>query len=476
MKYKLNNKLGIFSLGVSVAIIVIVAVIAVNSLFQRDKEITTRLIFETLSVEVEKEFDHPLYITKTMENDTFLRDYLEAETELPSQQLSRQMGRYLEAIRAGNEWEGVYFTSAKTLNYYSPQGLVKVLDPRSDPYDQWYYDFIESGRDYALDVEFDQCNNDIWTVFIDKRMEAKDGTLLGVCTVGMRMDELLAQIHRLEKKYEVSIYSTDADGHVQIGSEHIAGTRLFEDQLAEYGRGADIHAYKTRQSYIVSQYVPMLDWYLVVVNDQNLFTGIVSSHIYITFGIGILLLLLILVANLELSAWQNRTLASKADTDPLTGVFNRRGAEKRINIYLMSKHRLRQGGALFLADMDNFKRVNDTLGHGKGDEVLVEAAKLLSSSFRNNDIVCRLGGDEFLVFCPGMTNMDTIVKKAEELLLGCRRTVRNGDKEVESGMSIGIAVYPQHGTVLEELTEKADKALYAAKDAGRCSYRVFGGL
>ena len=461
------------SLGVSIAIIVIVAVVAVNSLFQRDKEITTRLIFETLSVEVEKEFDHPLFITKTMENDTFLRDFLERETELPQQELSEQMGRYLEAIRAGNQWENVYFSSAKTLNYYSPQGLIEVLAPASDPYDQWYFDFVESGKDYDLDVEFDQYNNDIWTVFFDKRMEDENGALLGVCTVGLRMDELQGQIHQLEKKYGVSIYSTDAQGNVQIGSEHIASAELREDQLAAYGKGQEIHAYKTRQAYIVSQYVPMLDWYLVVVNDQNLFTGIVSSHIYIAFGIGILLLLLILVMNLELAAWQNRTLASRADTDPLTNVFNRRGAEKRINMYLMSEQRRKQGGTLFLTDMDNFKRVNDTLGHSKGDEVLVEAAQTLVSSFRNNDIVCRLGGDEFMVFCPGMTSSATITRKAEELLCSSRRTVNVGDKAVEVGLSIGIAVFPAHGTTLEELTQNADKALYAAKDGGRSGYRVY---
>lgn len=473
MRYRANNRIGIISLIASVAVILAVAAVSVQSLFQRDKEITTRLIFETLNVEVEKEFEYPIFITNAMQSDVFLRDFLEDEATLPVDELSDKMGRYLNAISTSNRWDGVYFSSARTLYYYTPEGIAEVLDPASDPYDQWYFDFIASGRDYNLDVEFDQYNSDIWTVFIDKRMEDEAGNLIGVCTVGMRMDELQERIRQLEEKYGVSIYFTDRNGHVQIGTEHIASALFYQSLDSENAEAIDRRELKSARTYIVFQYVPMLDWYLVVVNDQSIFTGVVSSHIYIAFGVVILLLLLVLTANLALSARQKRTLANSAETDPLTKVFNRRGARKRIDVYLMSGDRLKQGGAIFLMDMDNFKNVNDTMGHVKGDAVLVEAAQILVNSFRSDDIICRIGGDEFLVFCPGMVNRDTITRKAEQVLEAGKRTIEEGDKRVEIGMSIGIVIFPEHGDTLEKLSKNADKALYAAKDGGRRSYRVY---
>jgi FOG: GGDEF domain len=115
--------------------------------------------------------------------------------------------------------------------------------------------------------------------------------------------------------------------------------------------------------------------------------------------------------------------------------------------------------------------VNDRLGHLRGDELIVEMASHIRGLFREEDIVGRIGGDEFVVFLRNIASVDLIVKKAESIGAAFRES-RDGSACGVSG-SIGISFYPYDGSSYEELFRKADAAMYAAKNGGKDSFRVY---
>lgn len=166
-------------------------------------------------------------------------------------------------------------------------------------------------------------------------------------------------------------------------------------------------------------------------------------------------------------------LLYKAERDSLTKLYNKGTAENMIRKYMEEEIESSNRGALFVIDVDNFKAINDNLGHLFGDNVLSEIGKMLSDIFNEDSIVGRIGGDEFIVFLKNVNSEEFIYKKAEELVKGFRRNFIHHTLNYKVSGSIGIAKYPKHGTNYEELFANADKAVYLAKNKGKDNYCVF---
>ena len=129
--------------------------------------------------------------------------------------------------------------------------------------------------------------------------------------------------------------------------------------------------------------------------------------------------------------------------------------------------------ALLFVDLDNFKDVNDSAGHSAGDDFLVQVAQRLRETVRQSDVVCRQGGDEFLIGLTELTSADDIALVSEQVLLKMQAPFRLRGEEVLASCSIGVAIYPAQGTTFDELLRHADLAMYEAKKAGRNTYRIF---
>ena len=160
-------------------------------------------------------------------------------------------------------------------------------------------------------------------------------------------------------------------------------------------------------------------------------------------------------------------LKSEVQTDPLTSLLNRRGLSAVLDYF----NAMRQPFAVLALDIDHFKRVNDNFGHDVGDEVIKKIAQALSHSARATDVVCRNGGEEFLMLLPGTT--------AEEARIIAERLRNNiADSRIETvgniTISVGIALWqPENGTQ-EQSLKQADAALYQAKNAGRNCVMIAG--
>jgi diguanylate cyclase (GGDEF)-like protein/PAS domain S-box-containing protein len=162
-----------------------------------------------------------------------------------------------------------------------------------------------------------------------------------------------------------------------------------------------------------------------------------------------------------------------ANHDPLTSLFNRRRFDEEVERQLAEAQRYGLEGALLFMDLDQFKDVNDSRGHRSGDELLTGLASLLRERLRRTDLVARLGGDEFAMLLPH-TGAGQATAIAAELLDAIRNFTFNvGGSPLRISASIGIALFPEHGTTAGELLSRADLAMYRAKDDGRNRYSVF---
>ena len=153
-----------------------------------------------------------------------------------------------------------------------------------------------------------------------------------------------------------------------------------------------------------------------------------------------------------------------SETDGLTKLLNRRGLENRLKDIFKDEN---SNGALIIFDLDNFKSVNDILGHPIGDEVLKIFSSCLTNSFRKNDIISRIGGDEFIVFINKNIESDALSNKLNEILNYIRSNLNYYYKNYGLSTSIGVAYKDNDINTYEELYEKADKALYKAKNLGK---------
>ncbi|RQW80001.1 MAG: diguanylate cyclase [Methylococcus sp.] len=169
---------------------------------------------------------------------------------------------------------------------------------------------------------------------------------------------------------------------------------------------------------------------------------------------------------------QEEQLNFLAFLDPLTGLPNRAMFLDRCREILMSARQDNSGFALLQCDLDGFKAVNDTHGHAAGDMLLKVVAERLAGCLRRRDVVARQGGDEFALLLPDVGSNGLAQQLAERLIREVSAPIPLGDFSVKVGISIGIALYPEHGRDIDTLLNLADRAMYASKEAGRNRYTV----
>ena len=181
----------------------------------------------------------------------------------------------------------------------------------------------------------------------------------------------------------------------------------------------------------------------------------------------------------ELESWQshlqteNETLAHQASHDSLTNLPNRAYFEARLTRTLRSLNKTRDKAAVLFLDSDRFKGINDAYGHAAGDAVLVAVATRIRAQLREDDVVARLGGDEFAILLTPLHKVEDAQRIAEKIIASMLEPILlPGQACVVTSLSIGIAVYPEHGASAQELLCAADSAMYQAKRLTRGGQHV----
>ncbi len=194
-------------------------------------------------------------------------------------------------------------------------------------------------------------------------------------------------------------------------------------------------------------------------------TSLLGAEGYVTRIVGRMI-------NIQERKLKELELLLRAEKDGLTGLYNKEATVQLIQNAISE----RNGGALnalMIIDLDNFKEVNDLMGHSQGDKVLIETANILNDVFKGGDIVGRIGGDEFLVFMKNLNSIFDADCMAGKIVKNVHYSYDCPEQQVQVSCSVGVAVFPYHGSDYEELFNKADKALYTAKANGKSGYRLY---
>ena len=162
-----------------------------------------------------------------------------------------------------------------------------------------------------------------------------------------------------------------------------------------------------------------------------------------------------------------------AHYDQLTGLPNRTLLYDRLHQAILRAQRQNQKIAVFVLDIDYFKRINDSLGHLDGDALLCAIGKRLLSAVRETDTVARMGGDEFVIVMPDVKSRDDVERCGTLIVKTAAGPVMIGTRNINVTISVGACIYPDYGLEADQLIKNADTAMYIVKDSGRNSLRIF---
>jgi len=176
-----------------------------------------------------------------------------------------------------------------------------------------------------------------------------------------------------------------------------------------------------------------------------------------------------IIINIDAEKQAAQALQDQAERDSLTKLLNKNAGRRYAEEYF-TQFAANVNSALLIIDLDDFKLVNDRYGHLFGDSVLSQAAREIKKLFRTQDIVARIGGDEFMVLMRGISDRTLVENRCKQLITVFRNTFQNKRYQLPLSCSIGVALGPDHGSSYFDLYEHADRALYQAKDMGKHSY------
>ena len=472
------RKLSQYKLTILLMLILLPSFIAVSLLnyyVQRDsirEELITSslpLVRDLIDWEIGSRLQDPLLASSLMARDTFLIDWIEdGETD------TKKIERYLDSIRMKHGFATTFFVSTQTSRYYSYQGIHKEVNTKN-AHDIWYYDFIESGENVALDVDTDEVSGGKLTIFINYRVESSTGELLGVIGVGVDMSDIAALLQKTQKTYGRVIYMVDDSGLIQAhsdmnviekrniltskGIDKIANTILStknETLNTHYvGEGGKV--------LLTSRYIPDIKWFILVEQNENASFQIVKIMLLRTIFIGLFASILALIISIRIVNRYNLNLKNSSRLDHLTQISNRLELDYRLNTEFANFQRNGVAFTVLMIDIDNFKRVNDTFGHIVGDDTLIKFTHLVRAQLRTTDSFGRWGGDEFLIILP-----NSLGREGVSLANTIRRKVSKSNDFIDFTVTLSIGITElKEGDTIESLLTRSDKALYKAKDGGR---------
>lgn len=442
----------------------------------RDNIINTELPLtsDTVYSEIQKDLVRPVLISSMMARDTFMRDWVVDGERDPA-----KMTRYLKEVMDHYGAFTSFFVSDKSLTYYQAKGVLKKIDAR-EPRDVWYYRVRDMQAPFEINVDPDMANKDNLTFFINYKVFDYDNKFIGATGVGLTVDAVIKLIDRYQQRYERSVYFVDTFGRIVLtGADGGPEGAATGDSLSNLPGVADLikqmpkplsgtYEYKSNHQhrFLNVRYIPELNWFLFVEKEEESALSQARNSLYLNLLICLIITLVVVYLLHHLMNRYQQRIETQATLDSLTGLPNRRGFNLMADKTLKDAARESKPLSAMLLDLDHFKYLNDTRGHLAGDEVLMGFGDDLRRCLRQSDIVCRWGGEEFIILLKG-SDSQSARRVAEKIrLLAEQHTYVFANEPVQVTVSIGLAELQPDDT-LHSLIARADSALYRAKQSGR---------
>jgi diguanylate cyclase (GGDEF)-like protein len=444
---------------------------AKSSLSDQIKSDTLPLIGNNIYSEIQADLLLPIIISSVMAKDTFLHNW----TKDGEQDLSKIMS-YLTHIESNYETMTSFFASDKTLNYYHSTGIFAKLS-KNNKADDWYFKAREMKATHEINVDHNLSITDDLMVFINYKVHDSQGSYLGMTGIGIALVDVRKMLNDYQKKYNHEVFFVNSLGQVQLSSSSsqknlnptldIDGNTL--EQLVFNQSTASIN-YIENDNYITidTRYVKELDWYLVVKQLGDNYSKSIYHSLLVNLLISLIITFIVLVLTWYTLSNYQRRLEEMAITDKLTGLHNRQMFDPILEKLFHTANRSRTQLSAIIVDIDDFKLINDKYGHPFGDKVLIAFSEVLKQSKRDSDVLCRWGGEEFLLLMPNCnkTQAQDKVKLIQQTL--AKRPFFIDECPINIEISIGIAdIETIDENNPEKLIYRADQALLTAKRGGK---------
>lgn len=427
------------------------------------------LTSDNIYSEIQKDLIRPIFISSMMATDTFLRDWvLNGEKDVD------QLTKYLSEIKTKYQTISSFFVSERSSTYYHAEGVLKQVHPQS-PRDSWYFRVREMTRPYELNVDKDMANQDAMTIFINHRVYDYQGNYIGATGCGLSVTAVAQLLKTYEERYQRHIFFINPQGIITFAANNsneqrsinaIEGLKEIAKTISEQDSGSFSYERDGQTFFLNTRFLPELGWYLLVEQSMDAEMNPLRKTLLINLALCLVISVSILVVLQRTIARYQERLERLATTDKLTGLNNRHVGETLFEQALREAARQQTDLSVILFDIDHFKRINDKHGHQAGDTVLAVSAQNVLSCLREADIVCRWGGEEFLVILKncGINDAFLVAEKIRLTLAG--QAVAFGGVQISVTISLGVAQW-QAGESEETLLMRADKAMYLAKSKGR---------
>ena len=401
-----------------------------------------------------------------MMNNTLIRKILKDKESFTSEQKEEIIKNYLSDIVATFGFSTAFLADDSTMSYYAERGFTKTIDP-SNPDDDWYIPFKESGKLYELNVDNDQANNNRMTIYINARMKDNQGNFLGVCGVGVPIKQVMLLLQSLEAQNDISLKLVSSDGIVRVARSGQLVFQRTEQELKEMLKGynhSEPYTYIPRDGggYTIIKYIVECDWYAVIDHScekSSTFSTLLFKNLMTCLAIMMAVLLIINFVLNNLTKHTERVVEESME-DELTGLKNRRAYSLKIE--KLNKLPSLKEVSVATMDINGLKLTNDSFGHTAGDDLLRGAAEIMKNFFANNGWkLFRTGGDEFIAITTHPVPNNAEITKEFKNLLG----QFHHELIKELSISVGIAKGDEAEiTSIEDLIKIADKKMYADKE------------
>ena len=443
--------------------------VARDSLTAQISSDTLPLIGDNIYSEIQRDLLKPIIISSLMANDTFLKDWV-----TNGEQSADKIINYLAKIQTSYDTVTSFFISDKSLNYYHSSGVLKSIS-KDKAADQWYFNAKNMDASHELNIDFDPSAKHSLTVFINYKVLDKQGNFLGITGVGLSLSKVQAIIEDYQMRYQGEIFFVDENAAItlrgspltdDIDFKKVIDGRSIEERILGQKNTSFSYPQGRHNILLDSRYLEEFHWYLVVrKNDQS-----IDAELYNSLLINLLISLIITLAVLSIS-WltlggYQRRLEVMATTDKLTGLNNRQMFDPIFE--QMFKYAMRNNSALsaVIIDIDDFKTVNDQHGHTFGDEVLIKVAELIKQSIRNSDVLCRWGGEEFIIVMPYCNGTEALHFARQLQQSFAQNPFTIAQHSIEIQLSIGLSERLDTDQS-KQLIFRADQALLSAKKNGK---------
>ena len=425
--------------------------------------------------------------------------------------------RVIEAVEKG-DWKGALDIANHALNLfpyfdriviYNPEGVIKGDVPHAIPSvigqsradREWYDNVKSSWKPYlsGIYIRGAEPKTPVVSVIIPiKTIDSittaglstarEEQKVLGILQFQVKMDIFSNWIKKVDIGPGSIIYIVDQHGNLVYHPRYLNQRKVTDfssvaivSKLLRGLGGSGENYNPIEKEERLAAYEPISSYGWGVVITQPIGLAFIEKNVPLKNTLIIHFIIIFLVSSLALLILTSMINYRKAEEkvqhmayhDFLTGLPNRKLFSDRLNIAIAQAQRNQKKVGIAMLDLDNFKDVNDTLGHHKGDILLKATAERLHEALRKGDTIARFGGDEFLLILPDMETIEDAIQVAQKIVDSFCKPFLIDNHQLVVTTSIGIAVYPNDGTDDGILLRNADIAMYQAKQAGRSRYELY---